>query len=138
MQNELMGLELIQGQSKVKSVKNPTVSQVISALEGLVPDQADPFMILVASLANGVECNYFQVFAGESDYCCESRIYEGAGFRHGRAFLPDEEGELDGNNESPMPSLTQAVRMMSAFITSPDKFPELECLVWLDVSEEFI
>jgi hypothetical protein len=138
MQNELMGWELIQGQSNVKSVKNPTVSQVISALEGLVPDQADPFMILVASLANGVECNYFQVFAGESDYCCESRIYEGAGFRHGRAFLPDEEGELDGNNESPMPSLTQAVRMMSAFITSPDKFPELECLVWLDVSEEFI
>ena len=138
MQNELIGWELTQGQSNIGLIENPTVSQVIAALEGLVPGQADPFMILGAPLANGAECNYLQVFAGGVDYCCESRIYEGSDFRHGRAFLPGEEGELHGDNESPMPSLTQAVRMKSTFITNPDKFPELEGVVWVDVSEEFV
>lgn len=117
--------------------ENPTVSQVIAALEELIPGQADPFMILGAPLANGAECNYFQVFAEGEDYCCEARIFDVADFRHGRAFLPDEEGGVGIKNEVIQPNLTMAVRMISAFITNPDEFPELEGVVWLDVSEEF-
>ncbi len=116
--------------------KNPMVSQVISALEGLIPEHPDPFMILVAPAVNGADCNYYQVLAGDVDYCCEARIFDGADFRHGRAFLPDEEGHLGDDDEPIMPSLTQAVRMIGTFITSPDDFPKLEGVVWLDVSDQ--
>ncbi|MFM2197288.1 MAG: hypothetical protein RLZZ505_720 [Verrucomicrobiota bacterium] len=117
--------------------ENPTVSQVIAALEELIPGQPSPFMILDAPLANGAECNYFQVLAGDTDYCCEARIFDAADFRHGRAFLPDAEGGLGDKNERVRPNLTMAVRMISTFITNPDEFPVLEGVVWLDVSDEF-
>lgn len=137
MKNELTGWDLTQGQANMEVTEDPTVSQVIAALEGLIPGQADPFMILGAPLANGAECNYFQVLAAGTDYCCEARIFDAADFRHGRAFLPDDEGGLGDDNEPAQPNLTMAVRMISAFITNPDEFPEMEGVVWLDVSEEF-
>ena len=137
MLKELIGWELTRGQANMAVTENPTVSEVVAALEGLVPKQRDPFMILGAPAMNDENCNYFQVLAGDVDYCCEARIYDGDDFRHGRAFLPDEEGNIGDDDEPILPNLTQAVRMLSTFISSPDKFPELEGVVWLDVSDEF-
>lgn len=118
-------------------IRNPTVSQVITALEDLIPGHIDPFMVLGAPRANGADSNYFQVLAADTDYCCEARIFDAGDFRHGRALRPDDEGGLGDKNERVRPSLTMAVSMISAFITNPAEFPELEGVVWLDVSEEF-
>jgi hypothetical protein len=137
MQNELNGWELTQGDAFPELTENPTVSQVIAALEGLNPGHANPFMILVPPpLAGDAEANYFQALAEPDGYLCEARVHEGADYCHSRAFLPDEEGGVGEDDEASLPNLTQAIRMITTFMANPCELPELEDVVWVDVTEQ--
>jgi hypothetical protein len=86
-------------------------------------------------LAGDAEANYFQSLAEPDGYVCEARIHDGADYCHSRAFLPDEEGGV-GEDEVILPSLTQAIRMITIFIANPRELPELEDVVWVDVTEQ--
>ncbi len=137
MKNDLDGWELIQGKTYPESIETPTVSQVIAALEELIPGRKDPFMILVAPpLAGDAQANYFQALAEPDGYVCEARVHDGADYCHSRAFLPDEEGGVGEDDEVSLPNLTQTIRMITAFMANPYELPELEDLVWVDVTEQ--
>jgi hypothetical protein len=137
MQKQLDGWELTQGQANMERIESPTVSQVIAAMEGLNPGHANPFMILVPPpLAGDAEANYFQYLAEPDGYVCEARIHDGADYCHSRAFLPDEQGRVGEDDEAILPNLTQAIRMITTFMANPCELPEVEDVVWVDVTEQ--
>lgn len=136
MKNKLLGWKLIEGSIGMLKTKNPSISEVVAALEAINPIMENPFMILEApSVDRDAEC-FCQAYADEYGYVCEIRIFAGEGFTHSRAFLPDAEGDI-GSNEGPFPNLTQAIRIFTGFIANHSATPAVDAVQWLDVSYEF-
>jgi hypothetical protein len=138
MKNKLHGWKLIEGSIGMLETRNPSVSEVVAALEAISPEMIDPFMILEARASGkGGYPNYCQAFADEAGYVCEIRTHAGNGFRHCRSFLRDAQGNLGETDDPQFPNLSQAIRIFMQFIGDPDAFPVVEPVEWLDVSEEF-
>jgi len=135
MKNELLGWSLTEGIYNMLETENPAVSAVMTALEAIRPDVANPFMILVAPAAEDSYPNYCQALADEDGYVCEIRLFSGEDFTHYRAFLPDMAGEFDGDDEVRFPNLTQAVQVFIGFINNPAAVPDVDMLKWVDVND---
>ena len=138
MKNKLLGWKLIEGSIGMLETRNPSVSEVVAALESISPEMIDPFMILEARASGkGGYANYCQAFADEAGYVCEIRTHTGNDFRHCRSFLRDAHGRLGEKDDPQLPNLSQAIRIFMQFIGDPNAFPVVEPVEWLDVSEEF-
>lgn len=133
---------MVEGRINMAVTWNPKVSEVITALEAIRHDQPDPFVILQTPKANGEWWNFCQACVYEDGYVCEIRIFSGKEFRQMRAFAPDAEGRIgddpvSGEQLGEDPSLDQAIRIFTAFITNPNAFPSVDALQWWDISSQF-
>lgn len=137
MEKPLQDWVLIEGRIGMARTPNPQVSDVIAALEALRPDVENPFLTLEApESVDGDYPNYCQAYADDSGYVCEIRTSTGESFTHSRAFLPDAEGNI-GGNEGPFPNLSQTIRVFTGFIADPVALPAVDTVQWMDVSDEF-
>ncbi len=95
MKNKLLGWELIEGAIDMWATPNPSVSEVVTALEKIRPEIDSPFIILEAPAVGGLEPSYCQAWADEVGYTCEIRFFWHGGFCHSRGFLPDAAYQRD-------------------------------------------
>ncbi len=146
MKSRLHGWTLVEGRIPGQpETASPSASQVVAAIEAVVPEMGNPYVILVAPPVENTWQNYCQTLAMEEGYCCEIRIYGATtdDYRHYRLLHPDEFGNAGSSppdrpddRDGYHPDLRTALSVFAAFMGNPLALPEVGEWEWIDVREE--
>jgi hypothetical protein len=125
---------------------DPSIADVIAAIEAIHVELTDPFVILGAPEVDGLCDGYCQTLASvESSYRCEIRLFRNGfhDYRHYNLMRPDEEGRVGmpepgrpGWIAGYDPDLATVIEVFTQFASNPTALPEIPGWQWLDITEE--
>lgn len=143
---KLTGWKLVEGRIPGQHITHdPSMADVIAAIEAIHPDMSDPYVILDTPENAGRGNGYCQTVACDGAYRCEIRIYgrDWHEYTHHELTRPDEEGRLGipdpdrpGWVSGYDPDLAAVTRVFATFASRPTELPQIDGWQWRDITEE--